>query len=334
MREPLISELEKLINHFRETDRENELREALFEHGIGPKKIEAIDPLTHEINPEAVELEKIAVREGLIPRTKKLFKTIRVNFKEKWYFRYTVYYIALFLIIFSIMNAPIIYSQFTYKPNTSAGDLISYQTVIEPNNQKSAKIEEGEIVPKTPTLLIPKINIRAAIIYSNTTNEATLQGYLQKGVVHYPGTATPGKPGNSFIAGHSSNAWWVKGKYNFIFTYLDKLKVGDNAIIYDSGNKYVYELSSVKVVSPNDVSVLAQGDTPELTLMTCTPLGTNWKRLIVRFKQVAPEYNKPILVTKTRFVPPRNLMSTDDGTIGGFVYNFWKWLKSLFGFSS
>ena len=102
------------------------------------------------------------------------------------------------------------------------------------------------------------------------------------GVVHYPDTALPGEVGNVFITGHSSYYWWSKGEYNTVFSILDKLIMGDDIYIHYNNKRYTYRVYDVDIVLPSDTSVLEQGDNSILTLMTCTPVGTNYRRLIVK----------------------------------------------------
>ena len=69
---------------------------------------------------------------------------------------------------------------------------------------------------------------------------------------------------------------------------LDKLVVGDTFSLNYEQKKYVYQVTTVKVVEPTDLSVLAQTVEPTMTIITCTPPGTSWKRLIVQAKQISP----------------------------------------------
>ncbi len=137
-------------------------------------------------------------------------------------------------------------------------------------------------------LFVPKIGVQAPIMYANTNAPAEINKLLLEGVVHYPKTAMPGEKGNVFITGHSSYYWWSKGKYNTVFSILDKVVVGDVVYVNYGGTRYTYKISNVKVVSPDNLSVLAQGDDYTLTLMTCTPVGTSYKRLIVTANQINP----------------------------------------------
>lgn len=329
-REPKISELEKLINHFRNTGRESELFEALAKHNIaGPKQIEAIDEETNEIHPEAVAIEKIAESEGLITKTSKAMRAIRQNFKEKWYLRYGIYYVLIFCALFAVLNAPLFISQFSFKPKVSQNKVITVQELKTIPMESTAPLSPGEVIPEGNQLSIPKLSIKAPIIFVPTTDEKTVQANLPNGVVHYAGTAKPGEVGNSFLTGHSSNYWWMKGSYNYVFVHLNKLAVGDQAVIYSGGKKLVYQVTSTKVVAPSDTSVLAQTDTPTLTLMTCTPPGTNWKRLIVSLDQIAPKYQKPVMVSKTVTVPNEELPG-DSNTVGAFFLRVKTFFTNIF----
>jgi sortase A len=70
---------------------------------------------------------------------------------------------------------------------------------------------------------------------------------------------------------------------------LDKLASNDRIYVDYKGTRYIYRISSTKVVPPTDISVLNHGDDPQLTLITCTPVGTNKNRLIVQAKQISPD---------------------------------------------
>jgi LPXTG-site transpeptidase (sortase) family protein len=158
----------------------------------------------------------------------------------------------------------------------------------KPEQPPATPVVQTETVSPDPIISIPKINVSAPVIYGSPTDEPSIQRALQNGVVHYTGTALPGQPGNSVIVGHSSNDPWEPGHYKFVFVLLDKLVVGDTFSVNHDSKKYVYEVTEVKVVEPTDLSVLRQTTEPTMTLITCTPPGTAWKRLIIKAKQVSP----------------------------------------------
>jgi len=130
-------------------------------------------------------------------------------------------------------------------------------------------------------IYIPSLGVDAPIVYLDSVDETTLQTELKKGVGHYPETALPGEAGNVFLFGHSSYYWWDWSEYSAIFANLESIRVGDRILIYYENELYVYQVRQTKLVNPTDMSVLDQDREYELTLMTCTPLGTSLNRFIV-----------------------------------------------------
>lgn len=134
------------------------------------------------------------------------------------------------------------------------------------------------------TLLLPSLGIAAPLQYVAHADERAFQEALQRGVVHYPGTALPGRPGNAYYFGHSSDYAWTAGEYKTVFALLPQIARGDEIVVSDAaGTPFRYHVVEKKVVSPKDLSVLDQGDggTPLLTLQTSYPLGTALRRYIV-----------------------------------------------------
>ena len=136
------------------------------------------------------------------------------------------------------------------------------------------------------SILIPKLVINAPIQYLDTLDDETMKNKLKEGVVHYPNTAMPGQKGNVFIFGHSSYYWWDWSEYNSIFANLEKISLGDEILLKSQGKILIYRVVNTKVVESNDLSVLEQKSDYKLTLMTCTPLGTDLKRFIVEAELV------------------------------------------------
>ena len=59
--------------------------------------------------------------------------------------------------------------------------------------------------------------------------------------------------------------------------------------MYFGGDRHTYRVVSKREVKPNDVSVLDQPTTKRIaTLMTCTPVGTTLRRLIVTAEEIDP----------------------------------------------
>ena len=137
-------------------------------------------------------------------------------------------------------------------------------------------------IPQGYQLVIPKINVDAPIISMESTNNKDILEAIKRGVAHYANTAFPGRIGNMFITGHSSYYWWREGNYNQVFALLEHLKPNDLVYVYYQGGEYVYRVSDSIVVKPTQVEVLNPTPIPTLSLMTCVPIGTNFKRLVVR----------------------------------------------------
>lgn len=156
--------------------------------------------------------------------------------------------------------------------------------IIDPNNTT---------VSNDPKIIIPKINVEIPVIYDEPTiDEAAIERALEKGVVHYPTTSSPGEIGNGVIFGHSANNILNHGKYKFAFVLLKRLEAGDVFYIQKDGKRYAYKVFDKKIVPPTDVSVLYPSfpDKPAtFTLITCDPPGTSLNRLVVTGEQISPD---------------------------------------------
>jgi sortase A len=100
-------------------------------------------------------------------------------------------------------------------------------------------------------------------------------------VAIYPGSVPSGQIGNFFLVGHSSVYPWDKTKYGQVFAALDKLKIGDTAVIYLQRRKYEYKITNKYTVAPKDIRLVHPASEAKITLMTCWPIGTSLKRLII-----------------------------------------------------
>ncbi len=132
---------------------------------------------------------------------------------------------------------------------------------------------------KNYKLSIPKLNIKDANVTVGGDD-------LKKSLVHYLPNTLPGEYGNVVIFGHSTLPQLYNPKnYTTIFTYLPSMEKGDKIIIDLGDQEYEYRVYDIFVVDPDQVSVLDQmNDASYLTLITCVPPGTFWKRLVLRAK--------------------------------------------------
>lgn len=132
---------------------------------------------------------------------------------------------------------------------------------------------------KSYSLSIPKLKIKDALVIVGADD-------LSKSLIHYGGTSLPGEYGNSVVFGHSVLPYFYNPKdYKTIFSTLPSLSEDDEIFVNYGGITYRYKIEEMRVISPNDVSILEQRfDDSYLSLVTCVPPGTYEKRLWVKAK--------------------------------------------------
>lgn len=127
---------------------------------------------------------------------------------------------------------------------------------------------------------IPAIQIRLPIYHGCTENE------LSKGAGHLPSSSLPvgGKSTHAVLAAHSGRA------DSKMFTDLDQVKEGDLIYLYVLNKTLTYEVDQITVTTPDDTDAIQIIDGEDLlTLLTCTPYGTNTHRLLVRGHRIFPD---------------------------------------------
>lgn len=136
-------------------------------------------------------------------------------------------------------------------------------------------------------IMIPKIEANAPIVAEVDPYDSNIyQRELTKGVAHAKGTGFPGDNKTMFLFAHASGDIAMARRYNSIFYLLNKMEPSDEITIYYRGAPYTYQVSQVKTVNPDAVDYLENNSEADLILMTCTPPGTTWKRLLVLAKLV------------------------------------------------
>lgn len=122
-------------------------------------------------------------------------------------------------------------------------------------------------------LEIPRLGVAAIV------SEGTDEGTLDRAVGLLPGSARPGEAGNMVLAGHRDT----------FFRPLRDIRVNDRIRFIDPDHTYEYRVQSLRVVSPEETSVLASNGVEELTLVTCYPfsyIGSAPERFIVKAARV------------------------------------------------
>ena len=150
------------------------------------------------------------------------------------------------------------------------------ETQIEGLKQKTGPIQAtpsvkpGDVLGRVD---IPRLGMSFAVL------QGTSWRTLRLGAGHIEGTPLPGEPGNSGIAGHRDT----------FFRELRKIQEHDEIQLQTATRLLHYEVDWVKVVQPDDVSVLTPSTDSALTLVTCYPfyfVGPASQRFIVHARKI------------------------------------------------
>lgn len=137
----------------------------------------------------------------------------------------------------------------------------------------SARPRKGAVIAR---IQISRMRLKTEV------REGVGEAVLRRGVGHYPRTALPGQEGNTVLLGHRTT--WTRP-----FHDLDRVKRGDRIVLRAGGKSYVYKARSSHVVEPTDRRALEpvpfkRRSAPNgayVTLITCTPKGSDRYRLVV-----------------------------------------------------
>ena len=184
-------------------------------------------------------------------------------------------FVFIFLVLIVIINLGTISNNLQYTIGKSLPERV--KIVGEAAMTKSAKAKPQ---PQINSILIPKIEAKAPIILAQSENEKDILLALKEGVVLYPSFSRPGEKGTVIISGHSSPHIFYRGKYNTVFTLLDKIIRGDEVLIYYNNEKFVYKAINKYYFSPSE-DIEQQKEKSLLLLVTCYPPGTDFRRVVV-----------------------------------------------------
>jgi len=135
--------------------------------------------------------------------------------------------------------------------------------------QPKPAIKPGDVLGR---LDVPRLGLSVAVL------QGTGPRMLRLGTGHIEGTPLPGEAGNSGIAGHRDT----------FFRGLKDIHRNDEIQFQTPTGLFRYEVDWVKVVAPDDLSVLAPSTESALTLVTCYPfyfVGSAPKRFVVRARK-------------------------------------------------
>ncbi len=154
---------------------------------------------------------------------------------------------------------------------------------------ESSRHPPPDIGAAIAALSIPRVQLSAIVLHGSDART------LQRGPGHLEHTAVPGDAGNIVIAGHRDS----------FFRPLRDIRLADDIFVQTRDGHYHYRVTSLRVVGPREVSVIAPTSEETLTLITCYPfwvLGHAPDRFIVRAARV--EEGAPPLL-EARSLPAR-----------------------------
>lgn len=159
---------------------------------------------------------------------------------------------------------------------------------------------------------IPKIDLKLPVYEGVDAN------VLAHGIGHIPETSYPlgGESTHSALSGHRGLAEAE------LFTNLDKVGIGDMFYLHILDEVLAYQVDRIDVVEPDQGEILAVVEGEDLcSLVTCTPLGINSHRLIVRGARA--EYTGEEQVVQDNGVL---YQSVHTGTAVRRLVEIWPWL--------
>ncbi len=139
---------------------------------------------------------------------------------------------------------------------------------ITPSRPQTRTHESAADPAAMGLLEIPRLGISA--IVADGSDDAT----LARAVGRVPGSALPGQRGNMVLAGHRDT----------FFRPLRDIEVNDRIRLVVPHDTYDYRVKSMRIVGPEQTSVLASHGVEELTLVTCYPfhyIGPAPRRFVV-----------------------------------------------------
>ena len=141
-------------------------------------------------------------------------------------------------------------------------------------------------------ITIPKIS-QEIPVYHGTSEDV-----LSVAVGHYQGSSLPigGESTHSVVSAHRGMPTAT------LFTYLDRMEVGDIFYYTILDRKFTYEVDQIRIVEPDDTSLVQIEEGKDYsTLVTCTPFGLNTQRLLVRGHQIDVEMKRNIYIANEAY---------------------------------
>ncbi len=163
--------------------------------------------------------------------------------------------------------------------------------VVEEETEQEKKETEEEDYDKyceENEIIISSISVQAPVVESFGPYDSDYKEALNRGVVHFSGSAQPGEEGLSVLLGHSAPSGWPNIRYDRVFTEIERLKEGDTIEICYNNQLHKYTVIDEQIgkemyeVGEDVVSLFHEENKKELVVMTCWPPGSSEGRIGIR----------------------------------------------------
>ncbi|MEK7125215.1 MAG: sortase [Patescibacteria group bacterium] len=200
--------------------------------------------------------------------------------------RFAAIFFGAFIVAFAVLNVRFVVANVRYAlaPGTiRTGDSLSQAVRLLP----LAENITDRPLPSRARLVIDSIGVNAPIVFDLPADNKKIYDGLERGVVHYSTSVKPGQNGVALVLGHSSAYPWYRGSYGSVFALLNKLKPGEKFYIqYEGGPVFVFTVKRSLIFNPfaSDARLaeLEQNPNPSIILVSCWPVGTNYRRIAVQ----------------------------------------------------
>jgi sortase A len=171
-----------------------------------------------------------------------------------------------------------------HSPSVSEAARVSWDMPADTSSWSAQRIahyqdaRDTSDAPPQAILNIDHLNIRVPVFNGATDLN------LNRGVARIIGTGRIGEAGNLGIAGHRDG----------FFRPLKDIRLGDRMTLETHFGTEVFEVSSIEIVDPTELDVLAPTDAATVTLVTCYPfyhVGNAPKRFIVKAEALIDQVN-------------------------------------------
>jgi len=196
-------------------------------------------------------------------------------------FKWTSALILIVIISFGIVNGPALYNNAKY---------YVYNNLL--NKQYPSSVSDFSVsadiaqnIRKNNYLIIPKIGVDSQVQFG--IDQSQLKEKLKNGPVQLKGSSLPSdKNGNVFIVGNSSYYMWIGNPGASVFSLLHNIKINDKILLTYNNVGYVYQVEKVETIQSTDIKINKPTNKKLLTLMTYSPIGTYFNKLIITANQI------------------------------------------------